>query len=207
MGEFPFVSPPEAVLAAAREASAAESARGAKGAKAAAKGGGGGGSGIEVPAQGRRLVVFVLGGLSYSELRAIHEAGRASGREVRSAEPLHTHTHASCSRSPCVPCPALRAPLEAAGSCVCGAGAHRVDGDALAAGVPPLSQGDEAARGAAHGPRLVAPDPKSYEARSWARRAARDARPTTRTRGSSRQVGGGGSWAGGRRMWVAAGAG
>ena len=31
---------------------------------------------------GQKLVVFVLGGLSYSELRAVHEVGAATGREV-----------------------------------------------------------------------------------------------------------------------------
>lgn len=36
----------------------------------------------EVPAPGRRLIVVVLGGMSYSELRAMHEVGRAYGREI-----------------------------------------------------------------------------------------------------------------------------
>ena len=34
----------------------------------------------EVP--GRRLIVFVCGGLSYSELRAMHEVANATGRDI-----------------------------------------------------------------------------------------------------------------------------
>jgi len=37
---------------------------------------------VEVPATGKRLIVIVIGGLAYSELRALHEVGRALGREI-----------------------------------------------------------------------------------------------------------------------------
>jgi syntaxin-binding protein 1 len=55
------------------------------------QGGGGGGGAVakrpdarslasDVP--GRRLIVFVCGGLSYSELRAMHEVAAATGRDI-----------------------------------------------------------------------------------------------------------------------------
>lgn len=37
---------------------------------------------LEVPATGKRLVVFVLGGMSYSELKSMHQVGRALGRDI-----------------------------------------------------------------------------------------------------------------------------
>jgi len=67
--EFPFVRPP-AALSGSAGAGNGNSARGAKG--------GGGG----VPATGRRLIVIMLGGASYSELRSMHELSRAHGREI-----------------------------------------------------------------------------------------------------------------------------
>ena len=72
--EYPFVAPPDALLASARDDASKKK-----------KGGGGGASGggvADVPATGRRLIVFVLGGLSYSELRAMHELARAQNREI-----------------------------------------------------------------------------------------------------------------------------
>ena len=33
-------------------------------------------------ARGRRLIVFMLGGLSHSELRSMHEVAKATGREI-----------------------------------------------------------------------------------------------------------------------------
>ena len=53
-------------------------------------GGGGGGGGKQRPdarslaseVPGRRLIVFVCGGLSYSELRAMHEVAAATGRDI-----------------------------------------------------------------------------------------------------------------------------
>jgi syntaxin-binding protein 1 len=39
-------------------------------------GGGGGGSG------GRKLLVFVIGGVTRSEMRAVHELSRRTGREI-----------------------------------------------------------------------------------------------------------------------------
>ena len=40
------------------------------------------GAGDAAPATGRRLIVFVLGGMSYSELRGIHEVERTTGRDI-----------------------------------------------------------------------------------------------------------------------------
>ena len=68
LGDFPFVAPPES-LASARKQQASKP----KGAGGAPEG---------VPATGRRLIVFMLGGLSYSELRSVHEVERATNREV-----------------------------------------------------------------------------------------------------------------------------
>ena len=65
--DYPFVAPPEG--------SAAGSAR-PKG-KA-----GGGGAGEVAAVSGRRVIVFMLGGMSYSELRSVHEVERAFGREI-----------------------------------------------------------------------------------------------------------------------------
>ena len=36
----------------------------------------------DVAATGRRVIVFVLGGMSYSELRSIHEVSRATSRDI-----------------------------------------------------------------------------------------------------------------------------
>jgi syntaxin-binding protein 1 len=72
--EFPFVTPPESMLSAV---AGSDSARKGKG-----KGSTAGSGGDAVAAGGRRLLVFVLGGLSYSELRGVHEVGRALGREI-----------------------------------------------------------------------------------------------------------------------------
>ena len=65
--DYPFVAPPEG--------SAAGSAR-PKG-KA-----GGGGAGEVAAVSGRRVIVFMLGGMSYSELRSVHEVERAFNREI-----------------------------------------------------------------------------------------------------------------------------
>ena len=78
VSEFPFAGQSEAVLAATRGASGAESARGGKSSRPTK----GGNSASEAPAQGRRLIVFVLGGLCYSELRALHEISRMTGRDI-----------------------------------------------------------------------------------------------------------------------------
>lgn len=40
------------------------------------------GTGSAVPLVGRRFVVFVLGGITYAELRSMHEVGRTLGREI-----------------------------------------------------------------------------------------------------------------------------
>jgi len=67
--EFPFVSPPASVVAAAEGSKKATSKS-----KAPVD--------PEVPATGKRLIVFVIGGLSYSELRSMHEVARISGRDI-----------------------------------------------------------------------------------------------------------------------------
>ena len=54
------------------------------------QGGGGGGAAAKRPdvrslaseLPGRRLIVFVCGGLSYSELRAMHEVAAETGRDI-----------------------------------------------------------------------------------------------------------------------------
>ena len=72
MSEFPFVGQaPEALVAAARDASAGKKAKD----KSAA-------ADVPVPASGKRLIVISLGGLTYSELRGMHEASRALNREL-----------------------------------------------------------------------------------------------------------------------------
>jgi len=71
--DFPFIAPPDTILASARDATdATKKATKAKGTS----------SELEVPATGKRLVVFVLGGMSYSELKSMHQVGRALGREI-----------------------------------------------------------------------------------------------------------------------------
>jgi len=72
VADFPFVAPPEGIVAAAREAAAAVAK------KSKEKGAGS----VEVAATGKRLIVVVLGGMSYSEVRAMHEVARATGREI-----------------------------------------------------------------------------------------------------------------------------
>lgn len=72
--EFPFVAPPEALLVATRDAQVSARAKG--------KANTGGSGGEATPASGRRLIVVVLGGLCYSELRSLHEAARAHGRDI-----------------------------------------------------------------------------------------------------------------------------
>ena len=49
--------------------------------KATGKSGKNGASAADA-ATGRRLIVFVLGVLCYSELRAMHEVSRATGRDI-----------------------------------------------------------------------------------------------------------------------------
>ena len=71
--DFPFVAPPDGLLASAKDDG---------GRTARAKGKASGGGAAEVPASGRRLIVFVIGGMSYSELRCVHEVGRALNREI-----------------------------------------------------------------------------------------------------------------------------
>ena len=63
VAEFPFAGPADGLLAAVS-------------ARAKSKAGG------LVPATGRRLIVFVLGGMTFSELRAVHEVSRSTGREI-----------------------------------------------------------------------------------------------------------------------------
>jgi len=75
IADFPFTATPESLVAAARDAAAA-AAKKAKDKAAASVGA------VEVPATGKRLIVIVIGGLAYSELRALHEVGRALGREI-----------------------------------------------------------------------------------------------------------------------------
>jgi len=71
--DFPFIAPPDAILASARDATdATKKATKAKGTS----------SELEVPATGKRLVVFVLGGMSYSELKSMHQVKRALGHEI-----------------------------------------------------------------------------------------------------------------------------
>jgi len=71
--DFPFIAPPDTILASARDATdATKKATKAKGTS----------SELEVPATGKRLVVFVLGGMSYSELKSMHQVKRALGHEI-----------------------------------------------------------------------------------------------------------------------------
>jgi len=67
LAEFPFVRPPSA--------SPDDVHVDTKRSKAAAAAG-------TVPASGRRLIVFVLGGATHSEMRAMYEVAKASGREI-----------------------------------------------------------------------------------------------------------------------------
>lgn len=67
--DFPFVGQHEAA------------AGGGKAAGAKGKAGGGAG-GDAVPHTGRRVIVFMLGGMSYSELRSVHEVAEGARREV-----------------------------------------------------------------------------------------------------------------------------
>ena len=69
--DYPFVTPPDSTV----------SGSGGAGKKGKAGGGAAGGSG-DVAATGRRLIVFVLGGLCYSELRSMHELARQHNREI-----------------------------------------------------------------------------------------------------------------------------
>lgn len=69
--EYPFAGPVDVnAILSAREGATTR----ANGAKASGD--------VPVPVTGRRLVVFALGGLCYSELRAMHEAARVVGREI-----------------------------------------------------------------------------------------------------------------------------
>ena len=63
--EFPFVVPPEGVSKVAPPPKKGES-----------------GGGVAVPATGRRVIVFSLGGMAYSELRSVHELSQAYKRDV-----------------------------------------------------------------------------------------------------------------------------
>ena len=72
--EYPYTTEPKALVERAREL-AAEKAAKAKDKAAAVP--------VEVPATGKRLIIIMLGGLCYSELRALHEVRvMYPGREI-----------------------------------------------------------------------------------------------------------------------------
>jgi len=92
MADFPFVSRPEALHKGRTTDMKHEIGKPVAREKpfnpfAKVRGGSPGGSAAaeaahEVPSTGRRLVVCILGGLAYSELRAMHEVGQSLGRDI-----------------------------------------------------------------------------------------------------------------------------
>ena len=74
LAAYPYTTEPKALVERARELAAEKAAR-AKDKTAAVP--------VEVPATGKRLIIIMLGGLCYSELRALHEVRvMYPGREI-----------------------------------------------------------------------------------------------------------------------------